>query len=570
MKKDKLQNIISSIPYILKNFSSYIKEKVDDNGQNILDNSNGAIGSLIKLFGKDVIDKYYDKIEKDKLENFGQITYLKASLIQFSQSLENVLEEKIIEIDDYILISEEIQTIITKKIDNININNLLPILNPIYHPIVKFVKESLYEILLGFNITNEEWESLNKDFNKNIENTLRTTFGEELYTKHKEEIKDFILNEREVRLLNDMVYLNKIGFKENESLRYEKTLGVWAKLEKLSDLGKEKKNHIEKTNSNLKNVEELIENYFTSKEEDTMLKEIVFIVSDFGKGKSVFLKQYASKLAKEYIRKHEGYFPIYFNLREYNNYSPKIQYGIINDFLQKKYAIDITSDEFKLKKYIFLIDSLDESGELNSSHITSVIDSIQDIQNMDPIKCRDNKIIITTRPFEDGLESKIKMHRPYCDEKGNEYYISINGFTKSQFNNWIKNSISDYLQKNEIETNSFTKKIISSINDKDLDVHKLLTDNDTLTIEELKRPIFAYMIYQLIINNVNFSKVGKTGIYLSFLNLLTKEAKHIDDKNYNFNLEEEIESRNILHAISSLWMNEKHQGKQGILKKRYI
>jgi hypothetical protein len=78
------------------------------------------------------------------------------------------------------------------------------------------------------------------------------------------------------------------------------------------------------------------------------------------------------------------------------------------------------------------------------------------------------------------------------------------------------------------------------------------------------------MIYQLISNNVDFTAIGKIGIYLSFINLLTKDAKHIHDPNYPINLKKEFEFRNILHATASLWMYERQRGKQGSLKKADI
>ena len=122
-----------------------------------------------------------------------------------------------------------------------------------------------------------------------------------------------------------------------------------------------------------------------------------------------------------------------------------------------------------------------------------------------------------------------------------------------------------------IQTSGFAQDIIVSIKKGEIfDAYQLLLENNTLSESELRRPIFSYMIYQLIINNVDFQKVGKIGVYLSFLNLLTKEAKHIKDVNYRINLEEEFRFRNILHAIAALWMYQRQQGKQGALNKADI
>jgi len=101
-------------------------------------------------------------------------------------------------------------------------------------------------------------------------------------------------------------------------------------------------------------------------------------------------------------------------------------------------------------------------------------------------------------------------------------------------------------------------------------MYQELLEQKTLSRTELRRPIFAYMIYQLILNKIDFLAIGKIGVYLSFINLLTKEAKHIDDRNHTVNHKDEIYYRNILHSISALWMYERQQGKQGILKKADI
>ncbi|MDM8568969.1 hypothetical protein QUF50_05565, partial [Thiotrichales bacterium HSG1] len=97
--------------------------------------------------------------------------------------------------------------------------------------------------------------------------------------------------------------------------------------------------------------------------------------------------------------------------------------------------------------------------------------------------------------------------------------------------------------------------------------HEKLLENKTLSESELRRPIFAYMIFQLIVNEVDFAAIGKIGIYLSFINLLTKEAKHVGDTCYPRNLPKEFEFRNILHATAALWMYKRQLGEQGFLHK---
>ncbi len=576
MKQAKVQDIVKVMPNILKSFSGYIKDTFDKNGQEALDDANGVIGILIKLFAKDYIDNYFSKKTEDKLANFGLSVYLQASLIQVGKSISEIETEDEIDKTNFKVISTHIQDLIDRKTESFDTKNILTIFQAKYHPIIKFTKESTKQVLAEMGYSQSICNSFLKNFNDNIESRIMNTFGEENYKKHKKEVKKFVVSEREAELLSDMFALKKIGFKEDENLKYEETYGSWNRVSNLLSSSQpieyEVKAHeiIDQETETLLLVEDLIEEYYSSKE-SIVLREIAFIIADFGKGKSVFLKHYASKLAKKYIETSEGFFPIYFNLRNFRNYQSNTTAGVIADFLRKDYGIEITSDEFKNKKYMFLIDSLDESGDLNKNSIDDVLSSIKEIQNIDAEHSRNNRIIVTSRPFEDGLDTQIKNCLPYIDKDKHQYFISVHGFKENQFNDWIRNSLKDYLSKAEIETNSFTKKIVDSVkNDKDIDIYALLIKNRTLTKEELKRPIFAYMIYQLIINNIDFSTIGKTGVYLSFLNLLTKEAKHIDDSESEYNLQDEIESRNILHAISALWMYERQQGKQGTLKKADI
>lgn len=558
MKKDKVQNIVNTIPDALKIFTGFIKKSFEENGQDALDNANGVVGVLVKLFGKEYIDQYFAQISKDKLKDFGLAMYLKGSLLQAGNSIDTVYGDDYPNKNKVDLASEQIKQKIEAAAATFDTKNILTIFQPKYHPIVQFTKNTIRETLLSVGFENQEYNLFLKHFNDNITGTIISCFGEEDHKKHIEQVKKYLFNEREAEFLSDMFALRKIGFKEDEDLKYEETYGKFENITNLFPSEYTKTRHLEQEEE-LSSVEELIERYYSSKEKPT-LREIVFIIADFGKGKSVFLRHYASKLAQGYVETAEGYFPVYFNLRNFANYQSGAKGGVIADFMRKDYGIDIFNiHEDQKRKYVFLIDSLDESGELNKYAIENVINSVQDIQNIDPVLFRENRIIITSRPFDDGLESQIKKHEPHIDENHHQYFISVHGFTKEQFNDWVRDSLKNYLKKKPIPTNAFTEQIVASIQDDShpVDIHKLLIQNKTLTEEELKRPIFAYMIYQLIVNNVDFSTIGKTGVYLSFLNLLTKDAKHINDADCKFNLQDEIESRNILHAIAALWMYEK-------------
>ena len=438
-----------------------------------------------------MIDNYFGKLIEEKLKDFGSNTYLKAALLQVGKSL------------DIASLPNESDSLEALLIDTLEVDkdtftkdNTLTIFTPQYHPIVVFIKEKMEKILYELDVPSDTVKIFIRDFNENIESTIVDAFGNTDYEKHK----------------------------EDESLKYEETFASWKPVSSVLDkeenredrfLGADRDKEHKKIENNLKSIEVLIEEYFSDcTAKKNCLKNILFTIADFGKGKSVFLKQYASRLAKEYTETKEGYFPIYFNLRNFTNYSSEGTLGVLGSYLLDEYGIKIDDEEFQKKKYIFLVDSLDESGELTKSKIDKVITSIQNIQNIDKEKYRNNRIIITSRPFSDGLDYHLYSHEPYVLQNDNKediaQFISLYGFKEEQFNSWLYDTLKNDKSLNKISATGFAKEIIESIkNNKSINIYKKLLDEKTLSRPELRRPIFSYMIYQLIINNVDFLEIGK-------------------------------------------------------------
>lgn len=573
MNKSTAQRIIEIIPDVLKTTASWIKKHFDKDGQEILNNATGTIGLVVKFFGKPLIDNYFEKRSKHKLDDYGSHTYIVAAYNQASKSIEKIenfiKSEKTPE--DILAIFSDITT---SNLISFDKNNTLLIFQPQYHPIVVNIKKSYIDMLQKLNVEQVHINTFLSDFNDNIEKQIQNEFGSD-YEKHKEEVREFNMKNNEAKILWETARLSRIGFDLSEDLKYEETYGQWKEVSKYreNDFDESleyKLNSTQNVETKLKSVKNLINQYFSEHEN---INKILFVIADFGKGKSVFLKHYASEYAKKYVNTKEGLFPIYFNLRDFKNYDRNSKLGVISDFLQKKYAIDIGSDYFKSKKYIFLIDSLDESGDLSKASIDNVINSIKQIQSIDATLYRDNRIIISSRPINEGLDIHLKNHEAFCvnNEEGRPMpcFISLYGFKKEQFNNWLHYTLKEHHKRTSpVENIDFVSALYEDINNSKIsDIFSMLIENKTLGASELRRPIFAYMIYQLIINNIDFLKIGKIGIYLSFINLLTKDAKHIKDPNYSIKLEEEFQFRNVLHAISALWMYERHRGKQGALKK---
>lgn len=563
--KKSLEKLVNVIPDIIKNASGWFLTNLEDNGQNIIDNSSGTIGILLKLFGKPVVDKYYESKTKKKLENFGTETYLEAARYQVADSL-HLIQDEITASADTII--EKYRLIECERVSRTTPENLLFVFQPKYHPSIEFIKENQIRLLRELGVSTPSIETFRKDFNKNISRKVEETFGKEDYALHLNEVEEYLLSESEINLLMEEIEASKIGFDANENLLYVETYGEWKS--DFSDYQTTEKSTEKNAEKQLSLVEKLIDNYFDDSES---IEKILFLIADFGKGKSVFMRHYAAKLAKGYIKTGEGYFPVYFNLREYNNYKSDEKLGVIANYLNKKYGFDI--EQKKSYRFFFLIDSLDESGELTQHAIDNVIHSIKKIQNLDATKCRNNRIVIASRPIEVGLSSHIDKHNPFCikNKEGREipHFISIYGFKKEQFNRWLNHTLkSTEREPKELDTPLIKSILDGILNNKPIDIYKELLKEKSLSESELQRPIFAYMIYQLIIKNIDFLRMGQIGIYLSFINFLSRDAKYINDKSIKIDLIKEFEFRNLLHATSALWQFERHRGKQGFLNKADI
>jgi predicted RNA-binding protein with RPS1 domain len=585
-KKKLIGHITDIVPDFVKNLADYYKTDLDVKAKELVENSSGSLGLVIKLIAKPITDTYFEKKKESILSDYGSTTYLKAGIKQAIDSFEATCSDLNINSSDIKLIIGSLGLALTDSVSQLKARkDLLMVFQAKYHPMVVLVKNSFEDLITKIKLDNDRKKNFILHYNDNVAKAVAMEFGT-FYEEHLKEVNQKVLADNEADLLWDTVELGKIGFKEDENLRYEETYGIWAKVSELNGtqpeegLAEKGSKGMEEANigleGKLKPVTKLVEQYFNKESPDNHLDKILFIVADFGKGKSVFLKRYASELAKRYFETKEGYIPIYFNLRSFKKYEREHKFGVIAEFLEAKYGIKLEDEHFKGNNYIFLIDSLDESGELNKRRIDYVVNSVKKIQGIDRTHCTRNKIVITTRPFDDGLVEQLSLqHMPYTllnvEDRPVEYFISLYGFKKEQFNEWIISTLKSNKKFNQVNLSGYLDPIIESIrNGKNEDVYASLLKNETLSSSELRRPIFAYMVAELILNNIDFSDVGKIGVYLSFLNLLTKEAKYINDPGHKVDLVEHYEARNILHTVAALWNYKRRFGGQGFLKKADI
>ena len=198
-QRKTLKKVVEIIPDVFKNTIDYFKNNFDENSQEIFKNANGAAGILIKLFAQPLIDKYFENKSEKKLENFGLKTYIKASILQATKSIE-LIKDKL----DNELSPSAVVNIVNKsmfeEIASFDKDNAILIFQPQYHPAVVHVKKSYETILRALGANQNDINIFLKDYNENIETTVIKEFGDD-YDKHLATTKDFRLKDDEVKLL---------------------------------------------------------------------------------------------------------------------------------------------------------------------------------------------------------------------------------------------------------------------------------------------------------------------------------------------------------------------------------
>ncbi|HDR8424300.1 TPA: pentapeptide repeat-containing protein, partial [Bacillus cereus] len=382
-----------------------------------------------------------------------------------------------------------------------------------------------------------------------------------------------VVSLEEENFLKEMVALGVIGYEGDEKIPYIETLAKWKRLDEYainnfqdteyepeyySIIGQKKPGYDFPIP-----VEQLLEEYFKEINYSKSIK-IAFLIADFGKGKSSFLKYSAKKYALSYLKGEEEYFPIYFNLRWYIDYKDFTDLGCIYLYMKRLYNIDLKEQKYKDTKFLFLIDSLDESGELTGDKLDEVLNSARSILTRNGLKYNKDKIILTSRPIS-HLNKFISRYAPYRDKEDNEYYINLTGFEKADFDLFFKKVIN--LDKPVSRENNFGVKVIQLIT-MDWSISEFLLRQSIVGMEEISRPIFAYMLYKLVYANQRIEIDNKLSIFISFINLLTKEAKYIKDDSlfHEYKVIEELKHRNILHASAVNWQFKRHINEDNVLK----
>jgi uncharacterized protein YjbI with pentapeptide repeats len=560
-KKKIAERYLGEVKAFYKFFIKSIKDNVEDNGEELLNNA-GATGSLIKLFGQSKIDSYFENLKDKKLLKFGVFSYLKAAI-----DCANTAVGKIPFDEDYIYaqpprFNDFIDTL-TIRVDSID--DLRLYLNPRHNPAIQEVKAAYISYYNYLNVSQKHIDSFSKYFETSISTFIKESFGSS-YDEHQKEVRDSWYSNNEEKLLSEMTNLRRIGLQEGEKLGYEDTYGRWQDFESL----KKQSNQKEKE-TNQVNVIDLLEEHFTSELDDYWKNAMTFIVADFGKGKSVFMKQYAATLSDKYQDTKSEYIPVYFNLNQFHDkeYDPSTNRGILYSFLKSHYAIELDSDYFKDKSFVFLVDSLDESGDLSQIH--DVLTSVYNINKNAPIDSPIHKIIVASRPIDKELSKAICEYKSKLDENKHAQFISLFGFKASQFDHWLKESVLAKLSTADMElknSDSITQLLFDGWKKDEFSAHKELLSRNVLSEDELVKPLFAYILYQLLANDINIPSNGRVGIYLAFLHYISSQAKFIQDGNVS--IKNEHCNRKVLHAIAALWSKQRSIGTNYVISKNDI
>ncbi|MGN7414110.1 pentapeptide repeat-containing protein [Paenibacillus sp. SAF-068] len=372
-----------------------------------------------------------------------------------------------------------------------------------------------------------------------------------------------LIRDEEKFYLNEMMSLKNIKCGDDENLPYQPTVAFWENIESYGDERK-------LSRPKLQMIEDLIQSFFPLSSK-TFHGRLLFTFAEFGKGKSSFYKYAASNLAQKYMYSESDFFPIYVNLKnvaeKWERYAEH-KFGCIGGYLEFRYGISLNEDYYKQKTYIFLIDSLDECGEITEENIQKVLFSIERLNLLKPEVSNNNRILISSRPiYLNCIRKALKENAFIPKDSTQKFYLSIYGFLPQQFDMYFRTLFMRQESESIKKNNKMNQRLISLTLSGD-SPFRFMAQNSGLKQDELLRPIITYMLYKLIISNVSFSFNNRVSIYLSFLNLLTKEAKYMGDEEIKdkYSLEEELKHRNLLHASAALWMYNQRDNKQGHLK----
>lgn len=415
------------------------------------------------------------------------------------------------------------------------------------HPAVLLIKALLTDELHKQESLKERFL---KEYNHRVIRTIILYFGsEKSFDIHKTRLRNHlditITEDRYLRSYLDPV----IGLFGNTNIAYEHIYGF-----AISSF--EDQQALTKRATSKLRVEGLIEKYF-EKLGDSYHGNILFLVAEFGKGKTVFLEHMMSECAEQHLKDSQFYFPIYFDMRDFflKKYNPDDPYGIINSYMKVDKLLNLDNEYFRKKNKFIFIDSLDELiSHRDFDDLEKCLDSILRINRIDPAENRKTRIIVASRPLGSELN---KLFEKYNVGNQSEFYaIYFSAFQKAQFNRWLYKAVSASKTKTH---GGIAQKIIEA----GANIHPSNFDRAGVDItqyfeglrKEDLRPLFAFLIYRLIVVGIEISNWGRLEVYLQFLNYISGGAKMTEKAFPN------LQQRKNLQLVAAAWniYNSGHQ-----------
>ncbi len=150
MDKKTVDDFVDNFSFAIKTIGKLLKQSFDDNGKNRIDNSNIILAVIVGLFGKSLVDNYFEKLTNKKLEKYGLKLYLKVRFVQVNKSLSEIgykLENKYKHKYIYNCINDSLNDDL-KELEKIE--DVYKVFNPRQHKSIISIKRSYERILKKF------------------------------------------------------------------------------------------------------------------------------------------------------------------------------------------------------------------------------------------------------------------------------------------------------------------------------------------------------------------------------------------------------------------------------------
>jgi uncharacterized protein YjbI with pentapeptide repeats len=278
---------------------------------------------------------------------------------------------------------------------------------------------------------------------------------------------------------------------------------------------------------------QLVNRYFGEKLYRNRLLEypLLFIGADFGVGKSSFARMFASRLALRFQQRMHGYVPVFISLDQCSGAPERIV-----DHLANKNMLTGKGPPL----FIFL-DGLDESGPMTPDYIRQFTNHIEDLTRPRKISLPSGtRFIITSRLILGSMGAIAN----YIRNTLGGMYLRILPFDAKQIKEWFKKLgiNSTYAWASSFDSNQLLKLQMSQ--------------------SEYSKPLYLWMISKLIqdghLDPATLEiPLGKAGLYLLFMNLVSRTAKPKDTHAHQIMLqneednEREIQARYLLQHLAA-------------------